>query len=75
MFYFYCGCMNSHKKGNVANFVVVQARRADGGISRRAGASARCEASKQRRHPGSASEAQQVPAFPLKGGCRKATEG
>ena len=55
--------------------MVVEARRAEGGISRRAGASARCEASKQRRHPGSASEAQQVPAFPLKVGCRKATEG
>ncbi len=27
------------------------------------------------RHPGSASEAQQVPAFPLKGGCRIATGG
>ena len=50
--------------------------RAEGAIRRRAGASARfaCK-SKQRRHPGSASEAQQVPAFPLTGGCRVSDRG
>ena len=33
------------------------------------------ETSKQWSHPGSASVAQQVPAFPLKGGCHEVTGG
>ena len=52
--------------------MALEARRAEGGISRRDGAVERCET---RRHPGSASVAQQVPAFPLKGGCRDSDRG
>ena len=52
--------------------MALEARRAEGSISRRDGAVERCET---RRHPGSASAAQQVPAFPLKGGCRVSDRG